>query len=276
MVTGGINVLLDNGVLSAAELARHVTIKKTLPWGDTHVTAEVAGYAMRDIADASLLREINAIVTIGRLIRDGQLAAYTYSELEFEAFRRSVPVKAFYALSDCSISRCRAPVDRSKFRHTVHLNEYASKGGKKDKRRGMHTGNFNQIQFLEWLLRLDGVAIESILSHANIIGLTEFEVQSFRSIDWFRFICSRFGSSENLPDAFHLWAAERNNIDVFLTMERKLPAMVEQIRQSRNETHQINVSVLRPWAFLESIGITKLDPMPIEPNRFYDFAETHR
>jgi hypothetical protein len=90
-------------------------------------------------------------------------------------------------------------------------------------------------------------------------------------LDWFRFICSRFGSAENYLDAFHLWTAERNNVDVFLTLEKKLPKIVDQIARSENHRHQIRTSVLRPIAFLQSMGISERDDVPIEAGRFYDF-----
>lgn len=276
MKTSCLKVLLDNSIVSAAEIAESATKQETLLWGDIQQTLEVVGYRKKVVDDTSLQEEIDAITTIGRLIREQVVAAYTYNELRFESFRRSTPIKAFNALSGCAISNCAAPIERSKFRQTVDFSEYVSKGGKKDKRRNGGMSDFNQISFLEWLVSLDEQAVRSILTHAKEINLTEFEVESLRQLDWFRFICSRFGSPENYPDAFHLWTAERNRIDVFLTLEKKLPNTVEQIVQSKNHKHQIRTSVLRPIAFLQSMGISDCDDPPIEADRFYDFMHRHK
>lgn len=266
-----VRVLLDNGIVSAAELAELATEKKTVLWGDIQDTTEVVGYRKKVVDDPSQQEQIDAIVTIGRLIREGVMAAYTYSELRFELFRRSTPIRAFYALDGCHISSCPAPIERSKYRQTVNLGEYIAKGGKKDRKRNNDVGDFNQIPFLQWLLSLDERAVQSMLTHGREIGLTDFELESFRQLDWFRFICSRFGSAENYPDAFHLWTAERNNLDVLLTLEIKLPRIVEQIVRSQDHKHPVRTSVLRPTELLQSMDITELDDVPIKAGRFYDF-----
>lgn len=123
------------------------------------------------------------------------------------------------------------------------------------------------------MLSLDEHAIQSLLTHSSEIGLTEFEVESFRQIDWFKFICSSVGTSDNYPDVFHLWTAERNDIDVFLTLEKRLPNIVNQIQLSKNHKHRLRISVLRPIDFLNSMGISKRDEVPIKEGKFYDFMD---
>lgn len=269
-------VLLDNCILTGAELAESATTEETVVWGNIPITDKVVGYRKKVFDDPSLQKEIDAIVTIGRLIREGIVTAFTSNELNFESFRRSTPVKAFYALDGCHISSCPAPIERSKFRQTVNFSEYISKGGKKDRKKNVGISDFNQIPFIEWLLRLDDKGVQSVLKNCEEIGLTEFEIESFMKIDWFKFVCSRFGSPENYPDAFHLWTAERNDIDVFLTLERKLPNIVKQIRQSKNEKHHIKTSVFRPIEFLQSMGISKQDDPPITAGKFYSFMDGHK
>lgn len=266
-------VLLDNGIIGAAELAEPATEEKTVIWGGTQQVVEVVGYKKKIASDASDQEEVDAIVTIGRLIREGAIAAYTYSELGFESIRRATPVRAFYALDGCHIVSCQAPIERSRFRQTVNLGEYISKGGKKDRKRNRNLGDFNQIPFFEWLLCLDDNDVQSILIHGSEIGLTEFEVESVRQLDRFKFICSGLRSPENYPDAFHLWTAERNNIACFLTLEKTLRNIADQMAKSRNPEHRLRVSVLRPIALLQLLGISDLDDVPIKADRFYDFTE---
>ena len=271
MNTTCVRVLLDNSIVSAAELAEYVTEERMEPWGDIQTKIGISGFRKKLADDAALQEEIDAIVTIGRLIREGAVAAFTSSELSLEAFRRSARVMEFNALKGCHISTCPAPIERSRYRQTVRFGESIAKGGKKDKKRGTDFGDFNQIPYMEWLLSLYEPAVQCILAHGKEIGLPEFEAESFRQLDWFKFICSRVGSPENCVDAFHLWTAERNNMDVFLTMEKTLPNIVNQITKSKNHKYQIRTSVLRPIAFLQSLGISKRDDVPIKPGRFYDF-----
>lgn len=272
MNTKPVSVLLDNGIVSAAELVEFATKEVETLWGNIQSKTEIVGYRKKVAKDASQQKQIDAIVTVGRLIREGVVIAHTYSELEVELSRRSAPISAFHALEDCHISTCPAPIERSRFRQTVNLDEYLTKGGKKDKKRNNDLGDFNQIPFMQWLLSLDRSAVQSILNHGQIIGLTEFELESFRRLDWFKFICSRFGFPENYPDAFHLWTAERNGIDVLLTLDTKLPKLVRQISQSHNHIHKVKTSALMPIEFLQSLNISALDDVPIKEGKFYDFT----
>lgn len=176
-----VKVLLDTGIVGAAELAEFTTKEQTITWGDIQQTVEITGYRRR-ATGTHTDDDIAALVTIGRLIREGAVSAYSYSELKFELFRRAVPVREFYALDGCHISTCPAPIERSKFRKTVDFGEYVSKGGKKDRKRNVDVGAFNQIPFFEWLLRLDGRSVSSILQHAQAIELTDFEMESFQQL----------------------------------------------------------------------------------------------
>lgn len=270
MSASPVKVLLDTGIVGAAELAEYTTKEQTITWGDIQQTLKIVGYRRR-AAGPHTEDDIAAVVTIGRLIREGAVSAHTYSELKFEQFRRAVPVREFYALDGCHISTCPASIERSKFRRTVDFSEFVSKGGKKDRKRNIDVGDFNQIPFFEWLLRLDDQNVKTILQHANEIALTDFEIESFRQLDRFKFICGRLRSKENYPDAFHLWTAERNDINVFLTMENTLPNAAAQMAKSKNTENQLRVSVLRPTALLQLLGISELDKIPIQAGRFYDF-----
>lgn len=266
-------MLLDNDIVSGAELAEFATRETTELWGNKAIPVKVVGYRKKEVDDTSLQKEIDAIFTIGRLIRENIVTAYTYSELRLEAFRRTPKVKAFNSLKSCHISSCPAPIERSKFRQTANFAESISKGGKKDKKNNCNVGDFNQIPFFEWLLWLDDHAVQNIVTHRVEIGLTDFEVESLRQIDWFKFICSRFGSPENYPDAFHLWTANRNNIDFFLTLEKRLPNIVGQIAHEAHCKHQVKTVVLRPTAFLQLMGIKDCDDLPIKPRIFYTIMD---
>ena len=126
---------------------------------------------------------------------------------------------------------------------------------------------------MEWLRDIDEPTINRILKYREKLDLTEFEVESLRTIERYKFICSRFRSSENLPDAFHLWTAERNHMDVFLTLEKRLPNLVKQIKGEKN--NRITTEVLRPIEFLCWMGVKEPDEVPIKYDKFYNFFEVY-
>ena len=278
-MTGSMNhvvvkVLLDNGIISHAEFIEPAIKKQELLWGSHKILEPIHGFRRKPPHENDeYQRQINAIFTIGRLIREGRISAYFSNEIQFESYRRRCTIKTFNALKDCNISKCPTPIERSKLRKTISFSEHVSKGGKKDKATGVNLGSSNQIPFMEGLRNLDETNIRCILEHREILGLTNFEVESLRNIEWYKFICSRFRSSENLPDAFHLWTAERNHMDVFLTLEKRLPNLVKQIKGEKNNRLTITTEVLRPIEFLCWMGVQEPDEVPIEYDKFYKYFE---
>lgn len=269
-------ILLDNSILSGAELAESVIKEEIVQWGDIQQKVDILGFRKKVHQDPDKQKEIDAICTVGRLIKEGRATVYSYNELDFEAFRRSVTVKEYNPLAGCELKRCTSPIERSKFRKTINFFEYMAKGGKNDKKHNSkNVSNFNQIPFITWLIGLQEQSINKLIEQKEILGLSDFEVASLNSIEWFKYICSRFDTPENYPDAFHLWAAERNNIDVFLTLEKKLPNTVKSIKNSKKTKFSIKTKVCKPIEFLNSIGIVELDEPPIAEGEFYTFMEAH-
>ena len=270
-------ILLDNSILSGAELAESVITEKLVPWGDIQQKIDIHGFRKKVHKDTNKQKEIDAICTIGRLIKEGKATVYSYNELDFEASRRSVTIKEFNPLADCELKRCASPIERSKFRQTINFFEYMAKGGKNDKKyNSENVSTFNQIPFITWLIGLQEESINKFIEKKEILGLSDFEIESLNNIEWFKYICSRFDTAENYPDAFHLWAAERNNINVFLTLEKKLPNTVKSIKNSKNSKFSIKTKVCKPIEFLNSIGIIELDEPPIAEGEFYTYMEAHK
>ncbi len=266
-----IKVLLDNSIRSHAEFAEDAVQDQELQWGPRKITMQVLGFKRKaPHKDRSYQSQIDAIFTVGRLIREGRILPFSSSEIRVEAFRRSKPNPTLYALKDCNISSCPPPIERSKFRQTINIHEYLAKGGKKDRKRGKNLGKMNQIPFMEWLQTLDKPSVALLIDHKETLRLSDFEVKSLENINWYQFICRRSNSRENYPDIFYLWTAERNCIEVFLTLESKLPNIVAQIKNENNI--EISTEVFRPLEFLRWFGIGKPDEVPIEFDRFYNFS----
>ena len=269
-----IKVLLDNGILSHAEFAKNAVQDKEVIFGQQKQILRIHGYIRKTtLDDSSYQSQIDAIFTIGRLIREGIIIPFSSTELKVEAYRSKSSNPVYYALNDCEISYCPPPLERSKFRRTINLQDYFAKGGKKDEKKCKDLGNANQIAFMEWLKTLDKSSVELFIEQRETVGLSDFEVESMKDISWYQFICGRSNSRENFPDIFHLWTAERNSLDVFLTLEKKLPNIVDQIRKEKKKTIEISTEVFRPLEFLNSIEINVPDEVPMEFDKLYNIFE---
>jgi hypothetical protein len=267
-------ILLDNGIRSHCEFAEPATSRITLRWGGRDNVSIIHGIVRKaPDRNADYQKQIDALFTVGRLIRAGHFEAYSYNEIECERLRDRVGLGVCNALRGCSIYNCPPAVMRSRFRGTIDFTDAISKGGKKDARRKVALGNANQIAFLKWLFELTKQHAELLISHAALLGLTEFDIGSLKGVEWFQFLCQRSGSAENYPDIFHLWAAERNALDVFLTLDGRLPKFLKQVRNEKNKSIAIKTDVLRPLDLLQKLGIDNLDPVPMEPGRFYHLHE---
>jgi hypothetical protein len=105
------------------------------------------------------------------------------------------------------------------------------------------------------------------------MGLSPFEVESLGNLYWFQLVCKRSSSSENYPDVFHLWTAERHSMHALLTLEKKLPSLVARVRSEKRSEIEISTEVLRPLDLLQRLGVSEPDPVPIESDHFYSLYE---
>ena len=266
-------ILLDNGILSHSEFAIGAELQKTILWGDTENTFSIKGIVKKETPqNTERKKQIEALFTIGRLIRESKIQPYIYSEIMAENARGRRPNQNFYALQGCNIQRCDAAIERTKFRQTINLTDYFAKGGKKDIKAKKKLGNANQIAFLSWLCGLTVTEIQLIINHALVIGLSEFEIDSFRDLERFQFLCQRSASPENYPDVFHIWTAERNKFDVFLTLDYGPSRLLDKIGNEKEKTFSMRTEALLPLELLKKMGVSP-DPIPIEDNRFYHLFE---
>ncbi len=271
-----VSALLDNNVIGGAECARYVERDEELDWGEVRTSLKVTGIVRKQLAQNNAYQlEMDAIHTVGRLIREERIRAFTYHELKFERARRRPFVQEFNALRECEIEMCCSPIERSKFRVTGNFSEHLRKGGKKDKDNGFFDNTYSQIGFIKWLANINKSQVEAILSNAELFHLSEFEIESLESLGWFQKLCRKFGGEENYPDAFHLWTAERNNLDYFLTLENKMANIFHDIVKGRKAI-SMNVRVVKPTELLAEIGVKELDTVPIENNRFYRLHEINQ
>ena len=265
-------LLLDAGVFINAEIGEYTTRAETVRWGSSSQSREIPGIVRKPLAkDPSFQVERDALFTVGRLIREGRVTAYKYTEVAAELSRASNPV-AVTALADCKIMHCEPAIHRSKFRQTRNFVETLNKGGKKDRNEGRMPSYFNQIPTLSWFISLTPADVSLILQHAAELQLSPFEIQSFRELEWFQILCNRSGSSENYVDVFHLWTAERNDL-MLLTLDRGIKKLVSRVNSEKSPPVTMRTKVLSPNDLLVELGITERDPVPLESGKFYRLHE---
>ena len=267
-------VLLDTGAFIHSEFAQPTVKEVPVRWGSVESVFEVHGLKRKQPNKSEEYRkQEEAMFTVGRMIREKKIEACTSIEIEFERFRGTSEIQEFNALQGCTVHPCDPALDRSRFRKTSDFSGFMAKGGKKDRRSGTPGGEATQIAFLEWLCALNKASVNDLIEHAPLMGLSPFEVDSLGNLDWFQLVCKRSGSSENYPDVFHLWTAERHNMHALLTLEKKLPNLVGRVRSEKRSKIEISTEVLRPLDLLQRLGVSDLDPVPIESYHFYNLYE---
>jgi hypothetical protein len=268
-----LKVMLDNAIVSHADFGKPTLIEQKSQWGDMTSSELVAGVVLKPPhPDKEYQDQMNALFTIGRLIRCGQVRAFTYSELRFEK-TRGRPSGCCNALNNCRIEVCASAIERSKLGSTLDTREMMAKGGTQDWKKGIGLGNHSQIAFLIWLYELGAAGRDLFLLHATKLGLTEFEIESLRSLALFKSLCDCAQSSENYPDMFHIWTTERNSLDVFLTLEKSMPQIIQAAKVRKKDAVNLKVEVLRPVELLRKLGISKPDEVPLETGKFYHYHE---
>jgi hypothetical protein len=261
--------MLDNSIDGHSQFAEGAAVGSQIEWGGSVHSSQIAGFVRKKVhPDSDYQAQVDALFTIGRLIREGHIQAFTYSELMFEGWSRVIGERAFDALADCPVKHCDSPIERSRFFQTSQFSDYIAKGGKKDRKVGKDT-SMSRIRFVEWLLDLTDEHVTRLISLRKVLKLSDFEIESFQNLQWFRVMCRTGQSPENYPDMLHLWAAQRNRMDVFLTLERRLPNIASHFPIDEACSPSFPTQVLRPLELLSLFRISTCDPVPIEPNRFY-------
>ena len=178
------------------------------------------------------------------------------------------------ALAECQIETCLPAIERSRFQRGNYF-AFARKGGKKDRDRGLDT-RLSQIAFLEMLCSLEDGFLSQWMPLKDLLGFTDFEVESLKNARCFQMLCNISNSVENYPDMFHLWTAQRNRMDVILTLDNKFANTAKQIYKTRGVSIEFPTQVMRPLELLERLCVEKPDQIPIKHSCFYTLHELSR
>lgn len=265
-------MLVDNGVVSASDFTEGASQTQSVAHGLRSINVQVAGFQRVALdSDPDMQLQKDALFSIGRLAREGKVELYTYFELMAEQWRGNKGRDhAGNAFRGCAWNTCKPALERSSYFRGIGMDAVIAKGGRKDRKAGKTELGVSQIAFFKFLISLSREHAEELIKFGQPIVGTDFDRESLRDLDWFRNATSVAPSDENLADFFHLWTARRNSINVFLTLEKKLPRFAAELGTLGLMG---TLRVLRPTEFLHSLGLRKLDPVPFRPNRFYSFAE---
>ncbi len=265
-------VLLDHSIVTHS--SRMHWVKKPLDGvvGQLLANPLLGAERVAPFANPEWEAEAEAIYTVGKLIREKKVEAVSSMELKWEAFRDYFGRPPLDALEGCEVGIVPNAIERGKF-VGASLGDYVKKGGKKDQENG--GSHVSQIAFFKWLCQLGAESVERLLELQGSLKLTEFECESLRGLDWFKALSKRLRSDENLPDAFHLWTAKRNDIGVFLTLDRRLINHAASIEQEKTG-FKLGVKVRSPISFLQDEGVAQPEPYPCHPGQFYTFVDIAR
>lgn len=244
-----LRVLLDTTVLRHTATMVSVLKEHTLRVGSTETTYNVLGM-QRNTDHISrggwLKNQVEALPTIMKIARQGNILIFSYIELDFETMRGSFDLRGGKGdiLKDVKIEDIPSAVDRSKFQQTADFFEKE-----------------NLIKFCKFLLEVDVKEFEKRRDWF-LSRFTEFERQNLVSLSRFKDLCSALDET-HYPDAFHLWTAEVNGLDFFLTADRKFINVMNTTSRT-----QLKAKPIAPADLLDYLGIKEREPMPIPD---YDF-----
>jgi hypothetical protein len=155
----------------------------------------------------------DAIPHIAQLVSDSKVQLFTYTEIEHETLNGTLfpSSLATNSLAGIKIEHVPSAIERSKVQQMTF---------------DTFTLKRTRIDFYRWLIGLRDYEDEV----AKKTGFSDFERKNFKSLDRFRDICSGL-NEKHYPDAFHLWTAEVNDLDYFLTADKKfIKAITETSR----------------------------------------------
>lgn len=120
------------------------------------------------------------------------------------------------------------------------------------------------IKFCVWLLDPKAEKLADHLEGQE--RFPAFLISNLRQVERFRELCSGLAKKQ-YPDAFHLWTAEVNGMQYFLTTDGKFIRVM-------TETKNISLPCkpVSPAELLEILQIKDLEPFEFKPNQFYNIS----
>jgi len=190
------------------------------------------------------------------LAREGKIVFCTSRELKFEALGGSLAWQGSRGdlFRRITYEHVPAAIERSYFWQTIDLAKYASGEGQV----GWYKNFLLKVDENQLLERLKGY-----------MGLPDFDRQNIENLGRFRELCKYLDTDDHIRDAFHLWTAEVNNLDYFLTVDKKF---INKMTQSTPLS--LPTPPITPADLVEKLGIGILDALPLSDQKFRNLLET--
>jgi hypothetical protein len=147
----------------------------------------------------------DALFNIAKLARENRVRLFIYSEIELETLAGTLFPSRM--ISDCfdgmTIDRVEAAIERSKL-FSMPMHEYSDKKAR--------------VAFVQWLCAIKPADLAA--KPKLLAKFSPFERRNLESLNRLRTLCKNL-AEEHFPDAFHLWTAEVNELDYFLTADKR-------------------------------------------------------
>lgn len=252
----GIKLLIDRNLRHKAIRAEGAIQQRKIKWGPHELEVEIHGYRGKALPSAeSELQQLESLATISRLANEGHLELYSSTELDLESFSASRGLQGFAGdiLADVEIRKVQSAVERSFFQATVDFHKHIH---------GDQVGRWCE----EFLLKLDAKTVDQIIEHYG--SLPDFYRKNLRNVSRYQEMCRHLTSQSHYRDAFHLWTAEVNDLDYFLTGDLRFINVMTQSTKI-----ELRSPPITPTALLAKLGIKRFDPIPLTDRRFMHLFE---
>lgn len=247
-------VLVDRNIEDYQSIAIYASQKSKIKWGDIELEHDLPGYLQKNYpkTDHVKMAQISCLPSIKKAVDDGRVELYSYHEIGFERLQASFPNgMPFGDILGNNFKTIEPAINRSFFQSY----DYLELGARQP-----------MIDFCLFLIENKLENIET--SQFKQMGLSDFQINNIFNLNRFREICKNISSAPTehpkLCDAFHLWTAEVNNIDCFLTMDTKF---INKLTLSSNI--QFKCIPITPSNLLKKLDIEKKEPLPLEKGTFY-------
>lgn len=276
MLNEPVNILLDNSIYQKRIIAEPVVVQNHFQWGGIDQNIPVQMYQRKEF-NKEQKDHRKAIETIANQARNDGLKLFQYIETEFESIR-ATPIDSNLKgsigdlLRNIDIDHVQSPFPRGYVHKVVESPE--NKGfqqfimSKNEARNNNYTDS-PFIRFVKWLWKITPEEIEelkAIFKDLNLSGLDQ--------INKFKLLVQNI-DEKHIDDAFHLFAADFNQIDYFLTGDKKF---INVCRNKASQTLQkyYKVYPISPEDYCSKIldlEKDQWDNLPMASNCYYNIFE---
>lgn len=248
--------LLDRSVEVHLNLIESVVQQQTINWGGKEQSIPQVGYRLKRNLFGEQnwkIQQIEALPSVAYLNSQNYLQLYTYIELGHEAMRGSANV----------VARSRGDL-RTQIT-TAHLEPAVERSFFQQSRFPEFLSEEKILQFYEMLLNLSYENLESTPQFLE--RLDDFTKTNLMDLERFKLLARAVGVA-HIRDAFHLWTAETNQLEYFLTMDQRFINILTKTSKLPLKTIPIS-----PRDLVGALGLTELVPYPLDRDKIYNLLE---